>query len=78
MDIAILMFVIERCGKSSVTDQYGKTSIDKKQLHGATAILESRAAVAQGERIQVLTYLAVAYLPIGTVSVSINQYPRPV
>ena len=40
------------------------------QLHGATALLQSRIAVMQGDRIKLLTYLSMAYLPITTVAVS--------
>jgi hypothetical protein len=39
------------------------------QLHGATAVLEARLAYQQGERIKVLTYLAIIYLPLGTSAV---------
>lgn len=37
-------------------------------LHGATALLEGRAAIELGERVQVLTYVALLYLPVSTVA----------
>ncbi|CAJ2501886.1 Uu.00g047390.m01.CDS01 [Anthostomella pinea] len=37
-------------------------------LHGATALLESRIAVMQGDRIKTLTYLSVAYLPLSLIT----------
>lgn len=35
-------------------------------LHGATSVLESRSALMQGERVKVLSYLGMAYLPVST------------
>ncbi|KAF4628679.1 hypothetical protein G7Y89_g9480 [Cudoniella acicularis] len=37
-------------------------------LNGATALLESRIAVMQGERVKTLTYLSIGYIPLSTVS----------
>lgn len=37
-------------------------------LHGATALLEGRAAVKLGEKVQILTYVALLYLPVSTVA----------
>ncbi|WKT53781.1 hypothetical protein QSH57_004365 [Fusarium oxysporum f. sp. vasinfectum] len=41
----------------------------RNALHGATAVLEARLAYQQGQRIKVLTYLAIIYLPLGTSAV---------
>ena len=41
---------------------------DRNALHGATAVLQARLALQQGERMQTLTYLATAYLPLATVA----------
>ena len=37
-------------------------------LHGATALLEGRAAIKLGEKVQMLTYVALLYLPVSTVA----------
>ncbi|KAH0541374.1 hypothetical protein FGG08_004138 [Glutinoglossum americanum] len=42
----------------------------RELLYGASALLESRTALFQGERIRMLTYLAIAYLPMTTAAVS--------
>ncbi|KAM5361041.1 hypothetical protein ACJZ2D_013368 [Fusarium nematophilum] len=50
----------------------------RNALHGATAVLEARLAYQQGERIKVLTYLAIIYLPLGASAsiYSINPLPQ--
>ncbi|KAH7195144.1 hypothetical protein BKA60DRAFT_500849 [Fusarium oxysporum] len=50
----------------------------RNALYGATAVLEARLAYQQGERIKVLTYLAIIYLPLGTSAsiYSINPLPE--
>ncbi|KAK3377536.1 hypothetical protein B0H63DRAFT_477377 [Podospora didyma] len=50
----------------------------RNALHGATAVLEARLAIQQGERIKVLTYLAIIYLPLGASAsiYSINPLPE--
>ncbi|KAJ5314642.1 Glucose-methanol-choline oxidoreductase [Penicillium atrosanguineum] len=40
----------------------------QESLHGATAVLEARLALQQGDRIKTLTYLATIYLPLTTVT----------
>lgn len=40
------------------------------QMYGATAVLESRISVMQGDKVRMLTYVSMAYLPITTVAVS--------
>ena len=41
---------------------------NRNALHGATAVLQARLALQQGDRIKTLTYLATAYLPLATVA----------
>ena len=41
---------------------------DRNTLHGATAVLQARLALQQGNRMKTLTYLATAYLPLATVA----------
>ncbi|KAH6895992.1 hypothetical protein B0T10DRAFT_545577 [Thelonectria olida] len=50
----------------------------RNALHGATAVLEARLALQQGQRVKVLTYLAIIYLPLGTAAsiYSINPLPE--
>ncbi|KAI9782801.1 MAG: hypothetical protein M1839_004552 [Geoglossum umbratile] len=47
-------------------------------IHGASALLESRTAVLQGERIRLLTFLTILYLPMTTVAslYSMQVLPR--
>ncbi|KAJ3541209.1 hypothetical protein NM208_g4710 [Fusarium decemcellulare] len=50
----------------------------RNALHGATAVLEARLAYQQAERMKVLTYLAIIYLPLGASAgiYSINPLPQ--
>ncbi|KAJ5521277.1 hypothetical protein N7527_005392 [Penicillium freii] len=45
-----------------------KAQESRNALHGATAVMEARSALQQGEHIQTLTYLATIYLPLSTIA----------
>ncbi len=47
------------------------TGLTMMQMNGATAVLEARVALLQGERIRILSYLATIYLPVTATAVSV-------